>query len=67
MGSKIRDELVGLRVVRGPNWEWETQDGGDGFAGTVIGVVGNARNPRYIQFNYLKTQLNHLSVFVVGT
>ncbi|EFX83980.1 hypothetical protein DAPPUDRAFT_34014, partial [Daphnia pulex] len=27
---------VGLRVVRGPNWEWDTQDGGEGFVGTVV-------------------------------
>lgn len=38
--------LVGLRVVRGPNWEWDTQDGGEGFVGTVVSVVGNTQNPR---------------------
>ncbi len=27
---------VGLRVVRGPDWEWEQQDGGKGFVGTVV-------------------------------
>ncbi len=27
---------VGLRVVRGPDWKWEDQDGGIGHAGTVI-------------------------------
>ncbi|XP_046592111.1 E3 ubiquitin-protein ligase MIB2 isoform X2 [Neodiprion lecontei] len=29
---------VGLRVVRGPHWTWEDQDGGEGHAGTVIEV-----------------------------
>jgi hypothetical protein len=33
-----KDELVGLRVVRGPNWEWDTQDGGEGSVGTVVGI-----------------------------
>ena len=26
---------LGLRVVRGPDWEWEDQDGGEGHVGTV--------------------------------
>lgn len=25
----------GLRVVRGPDWEWKDQDGGEGHVGTV--------------------------------
>ncbi|XP_038069488.1 E3 ubiquitin-protein ligase MIB1-like [Patiria miniata] len=29
---------VGARVVRGPDWEWEDQDGGDGKVGTVSQV-----------------------------
>ena len=29
---------VGVRVVRGPNWSWEDQDGGEGSVGTVIEV-----------------------------
>jgi E3 ubiquitin-protein ligase mind-bomb len=27
---------LGLRVVRGPNWKWGDQDGGEGCLGTVI-------------------------------
>ena len=27
----------GLRVVRGPDWEWKDQDGGEGHVGTVSG------------------------------
>ncbi|CAB0015221.1 unnamed protein product [Nesidiocoris tenuis] len=30
---------VGLRVVRGPDWKWDDQDGGEGCVGTVV-VVG---------------------------
>jgi E3 ubiquitin-protein ligase mind-bomb len=26
---------VGLRVIRGPDWQWDDQDGGEGFVGTV--------------------------------
>ena len=29
---------VGLRVVRGPDWEWGEQDGGEGYVGTVVEV-----------------------------
>ena len=28
----------GLRVVRGPNWSWGDQDGGEGHVGTVVEV-----------------------------
>ncbi|XP_060860321.1 E3 ubiquitin-protein ligase mind-bomb isoform X1 [Metopolophium dirhodum] len=27
--------LVGSRVIRGPSWKWNKQDGGEGFLGTV--------------------------------
>lgn len=27
---------LGLRVVRGPDWEGGDQDGGEGFVGTVV-------------------------------
>lgn len=30
------NDIVGTRVVRGPNWEWGNQDGGEGCLGTVI-------------------------------
>ena len=29
---------LGQRVVRGPDWEWRDQDGGEGFVGTVAGL-----------------------------
>ena len=28
--------LYGVRVVRGPDWKWDDQDGGEGNVGTVI-------------------------------
>ena len=30
--------MLGVRVVRGPDWEWGDQDGGEGFVGTVVGA-----------------------------
>ena len=32
------EAALGLRVVRGPDWEWGDQDGGKGFVGTVAGL-----------------------------
>ena len=29
---------AGLRVVRGPDWKWLDQDGGEGHVGTVLEV-----------------------------
>ena len=28
-------EFIGSRVVRGPDWKWEKQDGGEGHVGTI--------------------------------
>jgi E3 ubiquitin-protein ligase mind-bomb len=28
--------VAGVRVVRGPDWTWGDQDGGEGYAGTVV-------------------------------
>ena len=38
---------VGLRVVRGPDWKWQNQDGGEGHVGTVVevGKPGNSNTP----------------------
>ena len=30
----------GLRVVRGPDWKWGNQDGGEGNVGTIAEVEG---------------------------
>ena len=34
------EPALGLRVVRGPDWEWGDQDGGEGFVGTVTELEG---------------------------
>ena len=33
------DVLVGTRVLRGPDWTWGDQDGGEGHVGTVAEVL----------------------------
>lgn len=33
--KSVSMESVGSRVVRGPDWKWGRQDGGDGHLGTV--------------------------------
>ncbi len=33
---------VGLRVIRGPDWQWGDQDGGEGRVGTVSEVKGRS-------------------------
>ena len=40
-GVPKRNEMeveVGLRVVRGPDWQWGDQDGGEGCLGTITGM-----------------------------
>jgi len=34
------DIKVGLRVVRGSDWQSEDEDGGEGFVGTVVEIGG---------------------------
>ena len=36
----------GLRVVRGPDWKWGDQDGGEGCVGTVADVTGGEEDGR---------------------
>ena len=38
--------FYGVRVVRGPNWKWGDQDGGEGHVGTVI-VPSNINESEY--------------------
>ncbi|CAL1544060.1 unnamed protein product [Lymnaea stagnalis] len=32
----------GIRVVRGPDWTYEDQDGGEGHVGTVVEIGGQS-------------------------
>ena len=48
--------LLGLRVVRGPDWEWGDQDGGEGHVGTVVEVgepsVSDGGRAVVVQWDY---------------
>jgi E3 ubiquitin-protein ligase mind-bomb len=35
---------IGIRVVRGLDWEWGDQDGGEGSVGTIVEVGGQGSN-----------------------
>ena len=41
---------LGLRVVRGPDWRWEDQDGGEGCVGTVV-KLGKASEAVKVQWD----------------
>ena len=47
---------VGLRVIRGPDWEWGDQDGGEGHVGTVVEVgeppVGDGGRAVIVQWDW---------------
>jgi len=47
MLSLLQPNIIGLRVVRGDDWQWKKQDGGVGFVGTVVEVGGRSgsKNP----------------------
>ena len=34
-GEQFLQPFVGARVIRGPDWKWGKQDGGEGHLGTV--------------------------------
>ena len=38
------NSYLGSRCIRGPDWQWGDQDGGPGFAGTVV-LVGRNQHP----------------------
>ncbi len=64
--TRLMMEGVGSRVVRGPDWKWGKQDGGEGHVGTVrnfesqeeVVVVwdnGTAANYRSLSFLVTRT------------
>ena len=51
MDRKVLDKVcIGLRVVRGPDWEWGDQDGGEGHVGTVV-ELDVARRAAVVQWD----------------
>jgi len=41
--SGIMPSFIGIRVVRGPDWKWGDQDGGEGHVGTVTKDLGGKK------------------------
>ena len=41
---KAMEVEVGLRVARGPDWQWGDQDGGEGYLGTITGMGGQGND-----------------------
>ena len=46
--------LLGTRVVRGQDWEWGNQDGGEGFVGTVAQVGKDKKSLATAQLVYVQ-------------
>lgn len=42
--NPAQEMSVGLRVVRGPDWDLADMDGGEGFVGTVVDVGSKTSN-----------------------
>lgn len=38
--NQLKGIFVGAKVIRGPDWEWGLQDGGDGKTGRVMEIRG---------------------------
>ncbi len=41
----IAMDLLGTRVVRGRDWKWKNQDGGEGCVGTVVQIGQDKKSP----------------------
>ena len=39
--EKVQEVSVGTKVVRGPDWKWAEQDGGEGSKGEIVDVKSN--------------------------
>lgn len=46
--------LLGARVVRGPDWEWQNQDGGEGHVGTVVQIGKDKKSPTTAQLVWVQ-------------
>ena len=54
LGITMTINLLGTRVVRGQDWEWGNQDGGEGFVGTVVQVGRDKKSPVTEQLVYVQ-------------
>lgn len=49
---------IGVRVVRGVDWKWAEQDGGEGFVGTVVDLPVTAPKTAQVQWD-VKSAMNY--------
>ena len=47
-------EILGTRVVRGRDWEWGNQDGGEGCVGTVVQIGQDKKSPFTTQLVWIQ-------------
>jgi hypothetical protein len=44
----VSTKVVGMRVMRGPDWKWDDQDGGKGSFGTVVDESASANGEGWV-------------------
>lgn len=49
---------IGVRVVRGSNWKWQDQDGGEGHVGTVVELPVTSPKTAIVQWDS-KSAMNY--------
>ena len=47
-------DILGTRVVRGRDWEWGNQDGGEGCVGTVVQIGQDKKSPFTTQLVWIQ-------------
>ena len=52
--STVEMELLGTRVVRGRDWRWKNQDGGEGCVGTVVQIGQDKKSPVVAQLVWIQ-------------
>ena len=53
-GVPVAMEILGTRVVRGRDWEWGNQDGGEGCVGTVVEIGQDKKSPFTAQLVWIQ-------------
>lgn len=59
-------ELLGTRVVRGPDWKWENQDGGEGSVGTVVQIGQDKKSPVTPQLVWVQWDVGNKANYRAG-
>lgn len=59
-------EMLGTRVVRGPDWKWENQDGGEGCVGTVVKIGQDKKSPVTAQLVWVQWDCGNKANYRAG-